>query len=207
MGGRAGGGSGMGSGVRGGDASMRHLSAAAQRALKSTEDSIRDKDVEWGAVLDDKGNVIWQGTDNHPSHIYWRAPIKDRIVTHNHPSKDKGKERADNGGSFSKTDLMTAANYDVSEMRAVTGKYSFSIKRPATGWHKGGWENGKFYSTNANAYKRAKDRVDRRIKKYYEATKKDWKTAGHRVSATYWHLVNKEYAKIQGYTYTKTKIK
>ena len=84
-------------------------------------------------------------------------------------------------------------------MRAVIGRYSFSIRRPKTGWHKGGWEGDKFYNNNAYAYKKAKQTVDKRIKK--------GSSAGRRVSSTYWHLVNKEYAKIQGYTYTKTKVK
>jgi hypothetical protein len=122
------------------------------------------------------------------------------IVTHNHPlqGRSKGRDRADDGGSFSKQDFQYARGIDAKEMRAVTGKYTFSIRRPATGWNPGSKDEG--------AYRRAKARVDRRIKKYYEATKKDWKTAGHRVSATYWHLVNKEFAKAAGYTYTKTKV-
>jgi hypothetical protein len=64
MGGRAGGG-GAGFGSRsGGDASMRHLSSAAQKTLKAQEESIRRMGVEYGVVMDEKGNVIWKGTDN-----------------------------------------------------------------------------------------------------------------------------------------------
>ncbi len=201
MGGRAGGGSGMGTGVRG-DASMRHLSAAAQKALKAEESDIRTKGVEYGVVMDENGNVIWKGTDNSDHQVYIKGPAKDMIVTHNHPIQGRtpGRDRLDDGGSFSKQDIGYAVGSNVKEMRAVTGKYSFSLKRPAGGWN-GGWK------TNQQGFQRAKARVDRRIKKYYEATKKDWKTAGRRVQMTYWHLVNKEFAKAQGYTYTKTKIK
>ena len=209
MGGRAGGGSGMGSGTRGGDASMRHMSAAAQKAAKQAEESIRRQEVEYGVVMDEKGNVIWKGTDNKNNRIHYGASITDRITIHNHPSVDivKGKrvERLDNGGSFSKTDLINAARANVAESRVVTGKYTFSIRRPKEGWRQGGWVGDKFYSNNAYAYKKAKAKVDKRIKEYYKATAGS-KSSYPRVSATYWHLVNKEYAKMQGYTYTKTKI-
>lgn len=203
MGGRAGGGgAGFGSRSGGGrgDASMRHLSAAAQKTLKAQEESIRRMGVEYGVVMDEKGNVIWKGTDNSDHQVRILAPAQNMIVTHNHPlqGRSKGRDRADDGGSFSKQDFQYARGIDAKEMRAVTGKYTFSIRRPATGWNPGSKDEG--------AYRRAKARVDRRIKKYYEATKKDWKTAGHRVSATYWHLVNKEFAKAAGYTYTKTKV-
>jgi len=204
MGGRAGGGAsgGMGSRSRGGgDASMRHLSAAAQKSLKAAEESIRRNSVEYGVVMDEQGNIIWKGTDNNEGSVHIGAPGANRIVTHNHPSqsKNKGRDRLDDGGSFSKADIGYAVSANVKEMRAVTGKYSFSLKRPEGGWN-GGWK------TNQQAFQKAKARVDRRLKKYYEATKKDWATAGRRVQTTYWHLVNKEFAKAQGYTYTKKKV-
>lgn len=212
MGGRAGGGAsgGMGKGSRGvGDASMRHLSAAAQKTLRAEEEAIRRQRVEYGMVMDENGNVIWKGTDNHSGRIVFRTNLENKIVTHNHPPQISQKnmaDRADGGGSFSKTDLMTAANANVSEMRAVIGRYSFSIRRPKTGWHKGGWEGDKFYNNNAYAYKKAKAAVDKRVKEYYKSAGGKGSSAGRRVSSTYWHLVNKEYAKIQGYTYTKTKV-
>lgn len=210
MGGRAGGGSGMGSGTRGGDASMRHMSAAAQKALKAEEERIRNQDVEHAVVMDANGNIIWKGTDNKNGSVSIKANVEDRITVHNHPAVDivKGKRvpRSDGGGSFSKTDLMNAARANELESRVVTGKYTYSIKRPKEGWRKGGWVGDKFYSNNAYAYKKAKATVDKRIKEYYKATAGS-KSSGHRVGSVYWHLVNKEYAKIQGYTYTKTKIK
>ena len=203
MGGRAGGG-GAGFGSRsGGDASMRHLSAAAQKAAKTAEEQIRNHEVEHGVVMDENGNIYWQGTDNKNSSIHYGADRTGRITIHNHPAVDistgKRIDRADNGGSFSKADLMNAANYNQIESRVVTGKYTFSIRRPATGW--------KSDMSNRRAYGKAKRIVDKRIQKYYDS--RPWgtlKTSSHRVSATYWHLVNKEYAKIQGYKYTKTKI-
>ena len=203
MGARSGGGAsgGMGSGSRSaGDASMRHLSAAAQKSFKKEEESIRRQGVEYGIVMDEKGNVIWKGTDNSDAHVHYGTHRNNRITVHNHPiqGQNKGRDRLDNGGSFSKADLMNAANGNALESRVVTQKYTFSIRRPASGW--------KSSASNEGAYRRAKARVDRRIKKYYQATKNDWETAGRRVLATYWHLVAKEYAKAQGYTYTKTKI-
>lgn len=211
MGGRSGGsGTGFGSKNRvTGDASMRHLSAAAQKTLRTEEESIRRQRVEYGMVMDDKGNIIWKGTDNRRGSVSIKAIATDKIVTHNHPPQISSKnmaDRADGGGSFSKADLMYAANADVSEMRAVIGKYSFSIRRPKTGWRKGGWVGNKYYNNNAYAYKKAKAAVDKRVKEYFKSPGGKGSSAYRRVSATYWHLVNKEYAKIQGYTYTKTKV-
>jgi hypothetical protein len=50
--------------------------------------------------------------------------LDDAILTHNHPS----------GGSFSPTDLMTAANTNLAEIRAVGSRGTFSMRRPADGW-------------------------------------------------------------------------
>jgi hypothetical protein len=198
MGGRAGGGAsgGMGKGSRGGgDASMRHMSSSMQKVLKAEEEAIRRQGVEHGLVMDDKGNIVWKGTQNKKNRVVLGASITDRITVHNHPG----------GSSFSKTDLMNAAKGNELESRVVTSKYTYSIKRPKEGWRKGGWVGDKFYSNNALAYKKAKAIVDKRVKQYYSATKGS-KSSYPRVNSVYWHLVNKEYAKMQGYTYTKTKI-
>ena len=195
--GSGGSGSGFGSGAKGGggDASMRHLSAAAQKTLKAEEEAIRRQGVEHGLVMDENGNVVWKGTQNKKSQVTLGANTANRITLHNHPG----------GSSFSKTDLMNAAKANEKESIVVTSKYTYSIKRPKEGWRKGGWVGDKFYSNNALAYKQAKAKVDKKIKEYYKATTGS-KASYPRVSATYWHLVNKEYAKMQGYTYTKTKI-
>ena len=198
MGGRAGGGAsgGMGSRSRGGgDASMRHLSAAAQKTLKAEEEAIRRQGVEHGLVMDENGNIVWKGTQNKKRRVIMGADTANRITVHNHPG----------GSSFSKTDLMNAALANEKESIVVTSKYTYSIKRPKEGWRKGGWVGDKFYHNNYYAYKKAKETVDKRIKQYYSATKGS-AASYPRVNATYWHLVNKEYAKMQGYTYTKTKI-
>lgn len=162
MGARSGGGgTGFGSrAVRYGDASMRHLSAAAQKAAK--EEAIRHKTVEHGVVMDEKGNVIWKGTQYVPRRVRYGADRTNRITIHNHPG----------GSSFSKKDLMNAANYNQLESRVVTEKYTYSIRRPKDGWRTGGWQNGKFYNTNSDAYKIATQRVARYIKSYVETTKK-----------------------------------
>ena len=200
MGERAGGGSGMGSGTRSGDASMRHLSAKAQKVLKAEEEAIRDAKVEHGLVMDINGNIVWKGTQNKKNTVSLGGNLENNITLHNHP-QDSRKTI-----SFSKTDLLNDARANVAEGRVVSGNYTYSIKRPKEGWRKGGWVGDKFYSNNAYAYKKAKATVDKRIKEYYKATAGS-KASYPRVSATYWHLVTKEYAKIQGYQYTKTKVK
>ena len=98
MGGRAGGGSGMGSGTRSGDASMRHLSAKAQKVLKAEEEAIRDAKVEHGLVMDINGNIVWKGTQNKKNTVSLGGNLENNITLHNHP-QDSRKTI-----SFSKTD-------------------------------------------------------------------------------------------------------
>lgn len=52
------------------------------------------------------------------------ALMRDAIVTHNHPA----------GTSFGDTDIATACNAQVREMRIVTSEYTFSMQPPKGGW-------------------------------------------------------------------------
>ena len=215
MGGRAGGGAsgGMGKGSRGG---------SLQRSLASVENSIRYASVEHGAILDENGNVVWQGSDNKNGSVWIPHDIaKDRIVTHNHPIdvKTPGKERADGGGSLSRNDIMVAIRDNTKEFRAVTGNRVYSIKRPKTGWGveagdmgRGyNYKGGKAVSTPSmkkieNAYRIAKSNVEFRLSRYVKS-QGNTKAARDRAFSIKWHLVNKEFAKATGFSYTSTKVK
>ena len=215
MGGRAGGGAsgGMGSASRQG---------SLARSLASVENSIRNASVEHGAVLDDNGNIVWQGTDNKNGRI-WIPPEKekDRIVTHNHPVdvKTPGQVRSDGGGSLSRNDIMTAIESDAKEIRAVTRNRVYSLKRPKSGWGidygdmgRGfNYKGGKAVPTPSKkkiteAYRIAKSNVEFRLSRYVKS-QGNTKAARDRAFSIKWHLVNKEFAKATGFSYTSTKVK
>ena len=57
-------------------------------------------------------------------------------MTHNHPA-NRGYPRNDpryDGGGFSRWDLQTAIDGDVAEMRAVTERHTYVVRRPVDGW-------------------------------------------------------------------------
>lgn len=62
--------------------------------------------------------------------------MKDCVLTHNHPRgwgfSEKSLGRI--GNSFSPADIYLAVSANLSEIRAVTPTYTFSLKRPKTGW-------------------------------------------------------------------------
>lgn len=191
-----------------GDASMKGYSAALAKAVSERESQIRNNDYyEAGTVYDENGNVIYNENRGNNGSVYLGADQENRIITHNHPiyGKGGGKPRADEGGSLSRGDIMNAHDYNSKEVRAVTRHYTYSLKRPAEGWHKG-WVGDKFYGHPANAYKRAKSIIDKADKKYFQNYIGDKSQASRRMSATYWHRVNKEFARIQGYDYSKTRV-
>jgi hypothetical protein len=192
-----------------GDRSMGHLEAGLQKALKAREDAIRQNDYyEAGTVYDEHGNVVYNEDRGKNGSVYLGSNTADMIVTHNHPlyGKSKGKARADEGGSLSKQDIMLAHDHNEREIRAVTRHYTYSLKRPSEGWHKGGWMGEKFYENPKLSYKKAKAAVDKADKKYWQGYTGNKTEAARRMSATYWHRVNKEFAKRQGYDYSKTRV-
>ena len=192
-----------------------------QRALRQHEDSIRNLSVEHGAIFDDNGRLIWKGSDQKEGRVWIPNELqKDRIVTHNHPlqGKNHGNDRADGGGSLSRDDIIGSIRTNVKEIRAVTGKYTYSLQRPTKGWGVDygnfgkGWnyKNGKTVSTPSmkkieNAYRIARKNVEGRLAKYVSGSK-DKTTAIRRKDAIRWHLINKEFAKMTGFKYTKTKV-
>jgi hypothetical protein len=191
------------------DASMRGYSAGLAKAISEREAQIRANDYyESGTVYDEEGNIIYNEDHGNNGSVYLGSDRENRIFTHNHPlyGRSKGKPRSDEGGSLSKRDIMNAHEYNEKEIRAVTRHYTYSLKRPSEGWHKGGWQDGKFYENPALSYKKAKAAVDKADKKYFQGYSGNRTQAARRMSATYWHRVNKEFAKRQGYDYSKTRV-
>ena len=209
-----------GGGAKGfqGDASMRGMSAGLAKALTDRESDIRFNDnFEKGTVYDTDGNVIFNNDKGRNGSVNLGTDFKDRIVTHNHPINGKGKNRADEGGSLSKTDLMLASFQNTAEIRAVTRHYTYSLKRPAQGWGvdstNGGYVlKGYRYKPNADRTRVSKiyNSVERQVKaarqKYIREYKGDKSVAQRRSFAVYYHTINREFAKRMGWDYSKTRV-
>ena len=125
MGGRAGGGAsgGMGSGSRGGN-TERGYSASLARAVGDVEDRLRDNNYESLGVFDDTGKMTYFKKGEAHYVMYDPKAVRDKIVTHNHPS----------GASFSHQDIEGMVANNMKEMRIAGKEYTFSIKRPKGGW-------------------------------------------------------------------------
>ena len=171
-----------------GDASMKGYSAGLAKAMTARESEIRNERVENTSVFDDEGNELFRAVGTTHDVKIDAKTTPNHIVTHNHPGIA--------GDSFSQGDVVNYAFWNAKEIRAVTRNYTYSLKRPEGGW-KGGHEK---------AYKQAKAKVDRADNAYFKNYKGDMDAADRRISRTYNHRVNKEFAKIMGYEYTKTKV-
>lgn len=127
MGGRAGGGarSGGGGGI---GATERGFSKALASSIVAHENSIRGNNYETLKIFDDNGNLTYEKVGGAHSVSYDGSKSVNMIVTHNHPS----------GSAFSGADLKNAVNVNQKEIRATGKEYTFSMKRPATGWGKSG---------------------------------------------------------------------
>ena len=123
MGGRAGGGAGMGS-RSGIGATEAGYSSAMARGVVAAEKMINGNDFETLKIFDDQGNVTYEkkGAKDHVYYDGWKSVNK--VVTHNHPS----------GSAFSGADLKNAVALNQKEIRATGKEFTFSMKRPASGW-------------------------------------------------------------------------
>ena len=191
-----------------GDASMRHMSAGLQKALTAREEEIRNGMSEKGSIFDLEGNETFRQDAGTNGAVNLKgAPWQDRVIVHNHPAVEpNGYRRADGGGSFSKNDVMDAIGLGASEMRAVTEKYTYSMKRPKSDWsYYGTWKGRQTSGAGAN-YDKAQAYIDKQNERYLRNYKGDKRTARRRIEAVYYHQINKNFAERMGFEYTKTKV-
>jgi hypothetical protein len=128
--------------------------------------------------------------------------MKDCVFTHNHPlgwgAKDGTLGRI--GNSFSIEDISLAVGSDLSEIRAVTPTFTFSMKRPRNGW-------GISVTTLEKDFFRAnvemRNKMNAMIGK--ATTQKEEQRAVEFAMASHFHLIWKELAKKYGFEYKKTK--
>lgn len=127
-----------------------------------------------------------------------KSASKDAVMTHNHPGAVGKRGLAAIGNSFSPEDIITAVDFDVAEIRAVTPTYTFSMKRP-----KGGW--GVKPSDVERAIIQINQRVRNTCRAYIGAadTSETAKERIERCNAIHYHLVMKQLSKLYGWDYSK----
>jgi hypothetical protein len=200
MGGRSGGGGGLGSGSRSGIArgvTERGYSKQLAKEILDVEGHIKNRGVEHGFIFDDNGNILYSAVGNDHSVALDIKKSYNAIITHNHPidGRQKGTPRADGGGSFSDADLKGVVASNAKEVRAVTGRITYSMKRPAGGW-------GKSPTAVIRKYHQIEKQYYAEARKYYANYKGDKKAAWRRVQSIAGHVVSKKVAKEFGWDYT-----
>ena len=129
MGGRAGGGAGLGSRAGGGGLARGETeagySAALSRSVLKAESEIKNQTNETVVIFNDDGSVAFRKDGTRMGVTYDGRKSTDKVMTHNHPGPD---------APFSSSDLRDAVKFNQKEVRAVSRNYTYSMKRPQGGW-------------------------------------------------------------------------
>lgn len=172
------------------------------RKVTAIENEIRmNKKFETGVVVDMNGNIV---VDKRGESFQVKfsdeecSLMKDKIMLHNHPRGWGYSEGTLGriGSSFSIEDLALAVGNDLAEIRAVTPHYTFSMKRPETGW---GVSAKEVISTYIKNEKTLKGQFCKRIRK-------DTLTPSQ-ANATHFHILARRIAKQYKWTYEKKKTR
>lgn len=185
--------------TRGGGSKLSE--SALSKALKIGEAEIRYRKTEKGIAYDKDGNILFQKSGERSSVNFSDVPDSlkvNAILTHNHPSGTNNRYGI--GSSLSGTDIVFAVNKNLSQIRAVSGNYTFMITRPKGGWNVNVRE--LYYRQNEEIKRTSKwwDKQLRKAKKagYFQR----YNTLVHRYNATVQHSINKKLAKEFGLDYT-----
>ena len=167
----------------------------------SKENIIRmNKDFETAIAVDSEGRVIINKKGGKSSVDFTQKEgeiLKDSIFTHNHPGGWEAKEGTVGriGNSFSIADILTSINLDIKEIRAVTPNYTFTMKRPSSGWPD--IQQAKRFIEKLN-----QERLDTYLPRVRTGT-----TRRDYAEVTHWHSVWRDFAKKYGIEYTKLKTR
>lgn len=167
------------------------------RAIAIAEETIRHNRHETAVAYDSKGNLLLNKKGDSRAVRFTNgeiARLKDSVFTHNHPSALGRTGVMAIGTSFSHQDLTFAVHANVKEMRAVTPTYTFSVKRPETGW-------GASPQQVRAAYGRAEKKVRREMDKYLDRVGRT-KTSYDRANVSYYNQINKRVAAEFGWKYS-----
>ena len=116
----------------------------AEEIARAKEDQIRFQTFESAFAWDAQGNPIL-AKDGQQYEVAFSPQecltLKDAIMTHNHPHglnfPDSDPQSA--GNSFSPEDIAFVMAYDLAEIRVVTPKLRFAMKRLSSGWSHSDW--------------------------------------------------------------------
>lgn len=155
----------------------------------------RNKD-ETLHVFNNKGDIVASFAGKGAQvHFDTKKVPPNSILTHNHPRSLDASGIRRIGNSFSRDDIVSAVRTNAKEMRAVTPTYTFSVKRPKSGW-----------GIAAGAVGKAFDAANRAVKKekYTYLGKTGWGSSQiARAEITYLHKVMKRLSKKYGWDYSK----
>lgn len=177
---------------------QQELGISIYKEIFETEDEIRNNAFETAAIFDSEGNPILRIKGKKESVSIPHADIpklKDAIFTHNHPLEKNEPLSGIGRATFSSADFRVAIIGDVSEMRAVSTDYSFSIKRPEKGWPSLSLFSIIYKKTSLEVNKLMRNRV-------LSGT-----TTNNKAKVVYHNLINKKVCGKLGIEYIKTKIK
>lgn len=157
--------------------------------ILAAEQSIRANNYETAFEFDSDGNLL-QTSKGGSGSVAMGVLKPNSIVTHNHPS----------GASFSKTDVMTSFNANLSEIRAVGTKRTYSLKRGKEGWG----DRSKLIPAISRAEIRTREKLTMHIRRGAAISEKEQKVRIRQANELHWHLVWKAVAKEMGYEYRKS---
>lgn len=196
-GGVASGNKGGSSGVSKGATEKGYTSKMVKNIL-GMEQKYRSNKDETLHVFSPSGNIIRSFGGKGAKAEYDKNKIPaGSILTHNHPLSLGQTGIRSIGNSFSVQDIYSAVNVNAREIRAVTPRYTFSVKRP-----KGGW--GGSAKSVGEAFQKASSEVRSELTSYLKKT--DWSDASvARAEVTHFHKVMQKMAKKYGWDYSKKK--
>lgn len=174
------------------------------RKVTDMENNIRmNKKFETGVVYDKDGNLILDKR-GQAYNVYFTKEecnlMKNAIFTHNHPRGWAADEKrwAHIGNSFSIDDIALAVFNDLAEIRAVTPLYTFSMKRPESGW-------GKF--KDLKSFRTSMNRQNKIIREELMKAVENEYITPEQAGIIHYHLLWKRVAKKQGWNYSKRKTR
>lgn len=185
-----------------------YMTEAQKRAVATTEDRIRHNyDHEEGYIVKPDGTMIaGKGRAKAVSLKGLEGHIKDSVLIHNHPYFDGNGTRSI-GYGLNSQDVKVAIENGASEVRAVTGRYTFSLKRDGGRWWGVVGKDGKF---SQKKYKAACRQARQKATLLTESHKEKHNYSEEskaRADMVFWHVYMKELSKLVGGEYTHSRDK
>lgn len=178
------------------------LTKAQKAAVERFENKHRDYKTERVTAIDTNGRIVAQSTKGTRNQTRIPGYIPENcVITHNHPSAANGKSTA-MGGSISGQDLGTSIYRNAAEIRAVSGQYTYSVRRPRNGWN----------ADPVQVVNRWRSSYNRHIKDLteYMNSGKDFNTRVERyrrLNTLASHMATRDIAKKYGMEYTRKRTK